>query len=148
MAPRPSRPLQLPRWPAPTASVIFSRMRHRATATSSLRTQTAALAGGCERSSGLKLPRLGAVALLLMASASCSLVEDAAFPNRPIEIVSWATPHSPSDLLSRALADAAPPHFNGQRVTAMTRRRGAGAASMQHMQGRAAEPQSPPRVHG
>ena len=62
------------------------------------------------------------------------------FANRPIQIVSWATPLSPSDLLSRALAAAAPPHLDGQRVTVMTRQGGAGAASMQYMQGRAGGP--------
>ena len=54
--------------------------------------------------------------------------------------MSWATPGGPTDLLSRALADAAPPHFGGQRVTVMTRQGGAGAAGMQYMQGRAGDP--------
>ena len=46
------------------------------------------------------------------------------------------TPHAPlgpSDLPSRALADVAPAHFDGQRVTVMTRQGGAGAAGMQYM---------------
>ena len=54
--------------------------------------------------------------------------------------MSWATPGGPTDLLSRALADAAPPHFDGQRVNVMTRQSGAGAAGMQYMQGRAGYP--------
>ena len=49
-------------------------------------------------------------------------------------------PGGASNLLSRALADAAPLHFNGQRVTVMTRQGGAGAAGMQYMQGRTGEP--------
>lgn len=48
-------------------------------------------------------------------AASAPGGEQAAFPSRPIEIVSWATPGGPSDLLSRALADVAPadPHVLG-----------------------------------
>ena len=66
--------------------------------------------------------------------------DEAVFPDRPIEIVSWATPGGPSDLLARALADAAPDHFDGQRVTVMTRQGGAGAAGMQYLKGRAGDP--------
>ena len=81
------------------------------------------------------------MAFALLASTTCSSGgEEAAFPNRPIEIVSWATPGGPSDLLSRALADVAPAHFDGQRVNVMTRQGGAGAAGMQYMQGRAGDP--------
>ena len=116
-------------------------MKDRATTPSSLRTRTAALPRGCARRSGSRLPRLVAAALALLGSATCSPGgEQAAFPSRPIEIVSWATPGGPTDLLSRALADAAPPHFDGQRVTVMTRQGGAGAAGMQYMQGRAGDP--------
>ncbi len=66
--------------------------------------------------------------------------EDGPFPSGPIEIVSWATPGGPSDLLARALADAAPDYFEGQRVTVMTRQGGAGAAGMQYLRGRAGDP--------
>ena len=107
----------------------------------SLRTRTAARPHGCAHSSGSRLPRFITLAFALLASATCSPSgQQAAFPSRPIEIVSWATPGGPTDLLSRALADAAPPHFGGQRVTVMTRQGGAGAAGMQYMQGRAGNP--------
>ena len=87
---------------------------------------------------GLGLAALGFAAL---AVAGCSAAgEGAAFPSRPIEIVSWATPGGPTDLLSRALAEAAPPHFDGQRVTVMTRQGGAGAAGMQYLRGRPGDP--------
>ena len=75
-----------------------------------------------------------------LLSACGSSPDEAAFPSRPIEIVSWATPGGPSDLLARALADAAPEHFEGQRVTVMTRQGGAGAAGMQYLKGRAGDP--------
>ncbi len=75
-----------------------------------------------------------------LLSACGSSPDEAAFPSRPIEIVSWATPGGPSDLLARALADAAPEHFGGQRVTVMTRQGGAGAAGMQYLKGRAGDP--------
>ena len=82
-----------------------------------------------------------AVAALAFTVAGCSSSgSDAAFPSRSIEIVSWATPGGPTDLLSRALAEAAPPHFDGRRVTVMTRQGGAGAAGMQYMQGREGDP--------
>ena len=38
------------------------------------------------------------------------------------------------------MGDAAPLHFDGQRVNVMTRQGGAGAAGMQYMQGRAGDP--------
>lgn len=66
--------------------------------------------------------------------------DDADFPSRPIEIVSWATPGGPSDLLARALAEAAPEYFEGQRVSVMTRQGGAGAAGMQYLRSRAGDP--------
>lgn len=66
--------------------------------------------------------------------------EDTPFPSGPIEIVSWATPGGPSDLLARALAEAAPEYFGGQRVSVMTRQGGAGAAGMQYLRGRAGDP--------
>jgi len=79
-----------------------------------------------------------AVAVFFPACGSSP--DEAVFPNRPIEIVSWATPGGPSDLLARALADAAPDHFDGHRVTVMTRQGGAGAAGMQYLKGRAGDP--------
>ena len=66
--------------------------------------------------------------------------KDAPFPSGPIEIVSWATPGGPSDLLARALAAAAPEHFDGHRVSVATRQGGAGAAGMQYLQRRAGDP--------
>ncbi|MXY31198.1 MAG: hypothetical protein F4Y48_08345 [Gammaproteobacteria bacterium] len=135
------RPLQRSRWPTPRGTLIFSRMKHRATAQSSLQARTAAPPHSGKPRSAPTLLRLLAAAFALLVSAACSPSgDDAAFPSRPIEIVSWATPGGPSDLLSRALADAAPPHFGGQRVTVMTRQGGAGAAGMQYMQGRAGDP--------
>ncbi|WP_419167077.1 Bug family tripartite tricarboxylate transporter substrate binding protein [Candidatus Palauibacter sp.] len=86
----------------------------------------------------VRTPCLTAVAFVAVGCSSSG--EEAAFPSRPIEIVSWATPGGPTDLLSRALAEAAPPHFEGQRVTVMTRQGGAGAAGMQYLQGRAGDP--------
>ncbi len=85
--------------------------------------------------------RLTSLATVAFGAVACSPPGDeAAFPSRPIEIVSWATPGGPTDLLSRALAEAAPPHFEGQRVTVMTRQGGAGAAGMQYLQGREGDP--------
>lgn len=75
-----------------------------------------------------------------LALAPCAPPEDAPFPSGPIEIVSWATPGGPSDLLARALAAAAPAHFGGQRVTVVTRQGGAGAAGMQYLRGHAEDP--------
>ncbi len=116
-------------------------MESQAPIASSLRPRTAALSRPGKPPSQPRLPRLLAVAFVLLASTTCSPSgEDTAFPNRSIEIVSWATPGGPSDLLSRALADVAPAHFDGQRVNVMTRQGGAGAAGMQYMQGRAGDP--------
>ena len=86
-----------------------------------------------------RVPRL--VLSVLLALTGCGPSgEETAFPNRAIEIVSWATPGGPSDLLARALAEAAPDHFDGQRVSVMTRQGGAGAAGMQYLRGRAGDP--------
>ena len=116
-------------------------MESQAPIASSLRPRTAALSRTGKPPSQPRLPKLIAAAFVLLASTTCSPSgEEAPFPNRPIEIVSWATPGGPSDLLSRALADVAPPHFDGQRVNVMTRQGGAGAAGMQYMRGRAGDP--------
>ena len=124
-------------------------MKHRGPIATSLQTRTAARPGSDKPWSGSSLPRVSAAALVLLAPAACSPGgTEAAFPNHPIEFASWATPRSPSDLLSRPLADVAPPHFDGQRVTVMTRQGGAGAAGMRFMQRRAADPSRAPRVHG
>ena len=98
--------------------------------------------GWSRRSSGRRTPvGFAAFGLVVVALAGCSPAgEEAAFPSRAIEIVSWATPGGPTDLLSRALAEAAPPHFDGRRVTVMTRQGGAGAAGMQYLQGREGDP--------
>lgn len=71
---------------------------------------------------------------------SCGTSDEAVFPSRAIEIVSWATPGGPSDLLARALAEVAPEYFGGQRVSVVTRQGGAGAAGMQYLRGRAGDP--------
>lgn len=84
------------------------------------------------------VPRIALAAAL--ALTACAPPEDAPFPSGPIEIVSWATPGGPSDLLARALAAAAPAHFDGQRVTVVTRQGGAGAAGMQYLRGHAGDP--------
>ena len=85
--------------------------------------------------------RTALLAALAAAAAACGTPpEDAPFPSRPIEIVSWATPGGPTDLLSRALAAAAPEHFEGQRVTVVTRQGGAGAVGMQYLTRRAGDP--------
>ena len=116
-------------------------MENRATTASSPRTRATAPPRSGQPRSASNPPRLITLAFVLLASTTCSPGgEDAPFPNRPIEIVSWATPGGPSDLLSRALADVAPAHFDGQRVNVMTRQGGAGAAGMQYMQGRAGDP--------
>ena len=98
--------------------------------------------GWSRRSSGRQtLIGFAAPGLAALALAGCSSGGgEAAFPSRAIEIVSWATPGGPTDLLSRALAEAAPPHFDGRRVTVMTRQGGAGAAGMQYLQGREGDP--------
>ena len=75
-----------------------------------------------------------------LLGACTTAPDETVFPSRPIEIVSWATPGGPSDLLARALAEAAPDHFEGQRVSVMTRQGGAGAAGMQYLRGRAGDP--------
>ena len=85
------------------------------------------------------VPRLALSVLLALVGCGPS-AEEAAFPNRPVEIVSWATPGGPSDLLARALAEAAPDHFDGQRVSVMTRQGGAGAAGMQYLRSHAGDP--------
>jgi len=65
--------------------------------------------------------------------------EDARYPSRSIKIVSWATPGGPTDLLARALARAGPRHFDGRRLTVVTRQGGGGAATMQYLTGRAGD---------
>lgn len=77
----------------------------------------------------------------ILGWSACGASPDSAgFPSRPVEIVSWATPGGPSDLLARALAEAAPDHFAGQRVTVLTRQGGAGAAGMQYLRSRSGDP--------
>ena len=79
--------------------------------------------------------------IALAGSAACGPpAPEPRFPSGPVEIVSWATPGGPSDLLARALAAEAPPHFDGQRVSVVTRQGGAGAAGMQYLKGRAGDP--------
>ncbi len=75
------------------------------------------------------------------AATGCgSSADPETFPSRPIEIVSWATPGGPSDLLARAIAAAAPAHFDGERVQVVTRQGGAGAVGMQYLRSRAGDP--------
>ena len=80
------------------------------------------------------------LALAVLSPACDSSPDEAVFPSRAIEIVSWATAGGPSDLLARALADAAPDYFDGQRVTVLTRQGGAGAAGMQYLKSHAGNP--------
>lgn len=58
--------------------------------------------------------------------------DPAAWPSRPIEIVSWASPGGPTDLLARALARVGPRHF-GQPMRVVTHEGGAGAATMRYL---------------
>ena len=140
--------IQPSRWPPAHRNLIFSPMkieqpphRHFGRAPPLFRPAASVPASW--------LPCLVAALFVLMSPAACSPTgEDASSPSRPIEIVSWATPRSPSDLLSRALAAAPPPHFDVQRVNVMTPQGGARAAGMQYMQGRAAGPPRARRDHG
>lgn len=81
-----------------------------------------------------------AVSAVLIVGGCGTSTGEAPFPNRAIEIVSWATPGGPSDLLARAIGEAAPDYFEGQRVSVMTRQGGAGAAGMQYLRSRAGDP--------
>jgi len=84
---------------------------------------------------------LGGLALWLVACGTSEQTNgEENFPSRAIEIVSWATPGGPTDLLSRALSQVAPKYFDGQRVNVSTRQGGAGAAGMQYLKGRETDP--------
>lgn len=69
------------------------------------------------------------------SDGGASAGEAAEYPSRPIEIVSWASPGGPTDLLARALARVGPRHF-GQRMRVVTREGGAGAATMRYLSGK------------
>lgn len=64
--------------------------------------------------------------------------EPAEYPARPIEVVSWATPGGPTDLLARELAETGPEHF-GVEMRVATRQGGSGAAAMRHVSSRPAD---------
>ncbi len=83
---------------------------------------------------------MGKTLALALALAGCGGGGGGAFPDRPIQIVSWATPGGPSDLLARALAESVPEHFGGQRASVVTRQGGAGAMGMQYLRGREGDP--------
>ena len=143
------RLLQRPRWLAPAPTVIFLRMKHRGPIASSLRTRTPAPPGRCELPSASSLPRPVAVALALRSSATCAPAgEDPHSEAAPWRSYLGRPPAAPPTSLSRALADVAPAHLDGQRVNVMTRQGGAGAAGTQDMHGRAGDPSRAPRVHG
>lgn len=62
-----------------------------------------------------------------------------AYPERGIEIVSWATPGGPTDLLARALARVGPAYFDDRRLTVSTRQGGAGAAALRYLANRSGD---------
>ena len=57
------------------------------------------------------------------------------YPSRPVEIVSWATPGGPSDLLARNLVEVGSEHF-GEDMSVTTRQGGSGAAAMRYISSR------------
>lgn len=61
-----------------------------------------------------------------------------AYPSGEIEVVSWATPGGPTDLLSRTLARVGPEHF-GADMRVATREGGSGAAAMRYLTSRPAD---------
>jgi len=87
--------------------------------------------------------RWGAIAaafLLIACEAPDPGADGASYPSRPIEIVSWASPGGPTDVLSRSLARVGSPYFGDQRINVVNRQGGAGAATMQYLSGRAGDP--------
>ena len=119
--------------------LTFSAMESRGWTPLSHGERPVALAAECLRRIALGIATAGLAVSVGVTGCSPS-GEEAAFPSRSIEIVSWATPGGPTDLLARALAEAAPPQFGGQRVTVTTRQGGAGAAGMQYLRGREGDP--------
>ncbi|MBI4539109.1 MAG: tripartite tricarboxylate transporter substrate binding protein [Gemmatimonadetes bacterium] len=55
-----------------------------------------------------------------------------AYPQKPITIVSWVTPGSPTDLLARAIASVGPKYF-GQRMMVLNKQGGSGAIAMGYL---------------
>ena len=145
-----NRPFQRSRWPTSDRNLIFSRMIHRATAATSLQTRPVALPRNRARWPAPRLPKLVGIAFVLLAPSTCSPRGETTphSPSCPIEIRILGDTRRPLGPFPRALADAASPHFNGQRVNVMTLQGGAGAAGMQYMPGRAEEPSCARRVHG
>lgn len=64
--------------------------------------------------------------------------DPAAYPERQVEIVSWATPGGPTDLLSRTLTRVGAEHF-GREMRVVTREGGSGAAAMRYLTSRPAD---------
>ena len=64
---------------------------------------------------------------------------DTPYPFHTIEIVSWASPGGPTDVLSRTLARVGEKHFGGERIDVSNREGGAGAATMQYLSGHAGD---------
>lgn len=60
------------------------------------------------------------------------------YPDRPITIVSWVTPGSPTDMLARAIARVGPRYF-GQRIDVLNRPGGSGAVAMSYLAARPAD---------
>ena len=54
------------------------------------------------------------------------------YPSRPITVVAWVNPGSPTDLLARAIALAGEEHF-GQRIRVLNRPGGGGALAMSYL---------------
>lgn len=84
--------------------------------------------------------RTTTVALAGLGLLACTQREDdrspeqivSAYPERPITIVSWVSPGSPTDLLARAIAQVGPRYF-GQRITVLNRLGGGGASAMGYL---------------
>jgi len=60
------------------------------------------------------------------------------YPDRPITIVTWVTPGSPTDMLARAIARAGADHF-GQTIQVLNRPGGSGAVAMSYLVSRPAD---------
>lgn len=60
------------------------------------------------------------------------------YPDRPITIVTWVTPGSPTDALARAIARVGPKYF-GQQFQVLSRPGGSGAVAMSYLTSRPAD---------
>jgi len=75
------------------------------------------------------------------STESGSAGDPADYPQGEIEVVSWATPGGPTDLLSRSLARVGARHF-GAEMRVVTREGGSGAAAMRYLTSRPADGQT------